>query len=130
MPHNSGGGFVLGIGLSENAGLADAMALAEDVIARSGFQREQIGCIATLSSRSDHPILRHLASRLNTAVTTFDPIALEAETPRLANPSEALFARMGCHGVAEAAALAAAGKAARLIVAKVKAGRVTMAIAA
>ncbi len=31
---------------------------------------------------------------------------LEAETPRLENPSDVVFAEVGCHGVAEAAALA------------------------
>ena len=128
MPHNSGG-FVLGMGLSENAQFADAMALAEDVIARSGLPRERIGSIATISTRRDHPVVVRLAAYLDTGILTFDAATLEAETPRLANPSETLFARIGCHGVAEAAALAAAGKAARLIVVKVSLGWVTMAIA-
>ena len=59
----------------------------------------------------------------------FTAAALEAETPRLKNPSEAVFREVGCHGVAEGAALAAAGADGTLVVAKRKSARVTCAIA-
>ena len=59
----------------------------------------------------------------------FDAAALEAETPRLANPSDLVFREVGCHGVAEAAALAAAGADGALVVAKTKSKRATCAIA-
>ena len=39
----------------------------------------------------------------------FDAATLERETPRLRNPSDVVFAEVGCHGVAEGAAMAAAG---------------------
>jgi cobalamin biosynthesis protein CbiG len=70
-----------------------------------------------------------LARQLGAGISAFSPDVLEAETPRLKNPSEMLFARIGCHGVAEAAALAAAGKQAVLIVEKMSSGGVTVAIA-
>ena len=54
---------------------------------------------------------------------------MEAETPRLANPSELVFREVGAHSVAEAAALAAAGPASALIVPKAKSLRATCAIA-
>ena len=53
---------------------------------------------------------------------------LEAETSRLKNPSEIVFAEVGCHGVAEGAALAAVGKDGTLLVPKQKSKRVTAAI--
>jgi cobalt-precorrin 5A hydrolase/precorrin-3B C17-methyltransferase len=59
----------------------------------------------------------------------FPATRLEAETPRLANPSEPVFREVGCHGVAEGAALAAAGPGGALMVPKAKAARVTCAIA-
>ncbi len=59
----------------------------------------------------------------------FDPARLEAETPRLANPSDRVFREVGCHGVAEGAALAAAGPEGELIVAKTKSARATCAVA-
>ncbi len=54
---------------------------------------------------------------------------LEAQTPRLANPSDIVFAETGCHGVAEGAALALAGPQSTLAVPKQKSKRVTVAIA-
>jgi len=54
---------------------------------------------------------------------------LEAEAPRLANPSEIVFAEVGCHGVSEGAALAVAGKDGALIVDKRKSRSTTCAIA-
>lgn len=55
---------------------------------------------------------------------------LEAEAPRLQNPSDIVFAEVGCHGVAEGAALAAAGQSGALRVPKQKSERATAAIAA
>ncbi|MEO0546972.1 MAG: precorrin-3B C(17)-methyltransferase, partial [Pseudomonadota bacterium] len=54
---------------------------------------------------------------------------LEAETPRLATPSDIVFAEVGCHGVCEGAALAAGGASADLVLAKQKSKRSTVAIA-
>ncbi len=59
----------------------------------------------------------------------FDAACLERETPRLANPSDTVFRAVGCHGVAEAAALACAGPEGMLIVAKTKSARATCAVA-
>ena len=70
-----------------------------------------------------------LAAHFGCGISTFDAAVLEAETPRLKNPSDALFARIGCHGVAEAAALAAAGKEAVLIVEKTAGRKLTLAVA-
>jgi cobalt-precorrin 5A hydrolase/precorrin-3B C17-methyltransferase len=51
------------------------------------------------------------------------------ETPRLKNPSDVVFRQVGCHGVAEAAALAAIGESAVLIMPKMKSLHATAAIA-
>ena len=70
-----------------------------------------------------------VAERLGLPVRLFDAAALERETPRLANPSDVVFQEVGCHGVAEAAALAMAGETASLIVPKRKSANATVAIA-
>jgi cobalt-precorrin 5A hydrolase/precorrin-3B C17-methyltransferase len=62
-------------------------------------------------------------------VRLFDAATLEAEAPRLANPSEKVFAEVGCHGVAEGAALALAGPEGRLLVPKRKSANATCALA-
>jgi cobalt-precorrin 5A hydrolase/precorrin-3B C17-methyltransferase len=54
---------------------------------------------------------------------------LEAEAPRLRNPSETVYREVGCHGVAEGAALAAAGAEGLLIVDKTRSKRATCAVA-
>ena len=72
-----------------------------------------------------HAVARHFSVPL----VTFPAARLEAETPRLANPSDIVFAHTGCHGVAEAAALAQAGAGGRLIVEKTKSAHATAAVA-
>jgi cobalt-precorrin 5A hydrolase/precorrin-3B C17-methyltransferase len=62
-------------------------------------------------------------------VRFFDAARLETETPRLQYPSEAVFREVGCHGVAEGAALAAAGPEGELVVPKRKSRRATCAVA-
>lgn len=69
------------------------------------------------------------AAHFSVPFRVFDAETLEAETTRLKNPSEIVFALTGCHGVAEAAALAAAGKASSLIVPKIKSANATAAVA-
>ena len=130
MPPSSGRQFVLGIGLSGNADIDEAIALAETVIGLSEFDPRHLVCVATIDQRGDNPVLIALVHHLGTSIRTFDAAALEAETPRLKNPSAVLFDRIGCHGVAEAAALAAAGGDSILIVEKVTGRHVTAAIAA
>src|SRR3546814_1114385 len=70
-----------------------------------------------------------LARWLDVPLRFFDAATLEAETPRLANPSDVVFAEVGAHGVSEAAALAAAGPDATLLVPKHKSQRATCAVA-
>jgi cobalt-precorrin 5A hydrolase/precorrin-3B C17-methyltransferase len=53
---------------------------------------------------------------------------LEAETPRLANPSDVVFAEVGTHGVAEAAALAQAGAQGEFLMTKRKTANATCAL--
>ena len=59
--------------------------------------------------KADEPAILEAAEHFGVPARFFSAAALEAETPRLKNPSEAVFREVGCHGVAEGAALAAAG---------------------
>lgn len=120
---------MLGIGVSASATPAEAIALSEKAVALSGLAAERLGFVATIASRQHDPVVVALAGHFRCGIRSFDASVLEAETPRLKNPSNALFARIGCHGVAEAAALAAAGKEAILIVEKMTGSGVTMAVA-
>ena len=121
--------LALGVGCERGAAPAELMALAEETLATHGLAREAIACVASLDVKADETAVHALAESLGVPARFFDSATLENETPRLENPSDAVFAAVGCHGVAEGAALAAGGGEARLIVPKTKSQRATCAIA-
>ena len=77
----------------------------------------------------DEAAVHALGAHLGRPVRFFNAARLEEETPRLCTPSAVVFREVGCHGVSEGAALAAAGPDAALIVPKRKSKRTTCAIA-
>lgn len=121
--------FVLGIGAARGCPTDELEGLLADVLAEADLAPGAIACIATLDLKADERAILDLAARLDLPVRLFDAATLEQETPRLANPSEVVFREVGCHGVAEAAALSMAGPDARLIVPKRKSANATVAIA-
>ncbi len=121
--------LALGVGCERGAPPEAAVALAESVLAEAGADAAAVACAVSLDLKSDEPAVHAVAERLGAPARFFPAARLEAETPRLASPSRAVFRAVGCHGVAEAAALAAAGAGGALAVAKRVAGRVTAALA-
>jgi cobalt-precorrin 5A hydrolase/precorrin-3B C17-methyltransferase len=121
--------LVAGIGCERGAEPAEAIALMRAALDAAGLAAASISCIASIDLKADEPAVLAVARELGVPARFFSAVAREAETPRLKNPSEAVFREVGCHGVAEAAALAAAGQAATLVVAKQKSAHVTCAIA-
>ncbi|MBX9458936.1 MAG: cobalamin biosynthesis protein [Rhizobium sp.] len=120
---------VIGIGVTEAALAREAVALVEKVLGGPLKDARPVA-IATIFGRAEHIAIQGVAGYLGVPVVVFDAARLEQETPRLHNPSVSLYERIGCHGVAEAAALAAAGPGAILLVGKTKVGGVTVAVAA
>jgi cobalt-precorrin 5A hydrolase/precorrin-3B C17-methyltransferase len=119
----------LGIGCERGAEPAALVALARRTLADNGLAEAAVAAVVSLDLKADEPALHGVAEAFGVAARFFAAARLEAETPRLANPSELVFREVGCHGVAEAAALAAAGAGGELVVAKTKAARATCAIA-
>ena len=122
-------GLVLGVGCERGTPPAEMIALVESSLREAGLDAADIRSIASLDTRAEEPAMLAIADRFSVPFYVFDAARLERETPRLANPSAIVFAHTGCHGVAEAAALAAAGAAGRLVVAKRKSAHATVAIA-
>ncbi|WP_152047757.1 precorrin-3B C(17)-methyltransferase [Aureimonas psammosilenae] len=120
--------LVLGLGAERGAPIEEAVALAESVIAEAGVSPSSLGLVASLDVKADEPAVHAVAAHFGVPARFFDAPTLEAETPRLANPSAIVFAEVGCHGVAEGAALAGAGPDGRLLVEKRKSARVTAAL--
>jgi cobalt-precorrin 5A hydrolase/precorrin-3B C17-methyltransferase len=121
--------LAVGVGCARGAATEALIGLVEACLAEAGLATEAVACVASIDVKMDEPAVHAVAARLRVPARFFPAAELEALTPRLASPSEAVFAAVGCHGVAEAAALAAAGPDGRLVVAKSKTADATCAIA-
>jgi len=123
------GRLALGLGCERGCDPEEALALARETLADAGFAELAVGVVCSLDLKADEAAVHHVASQLGVPARFFDAVTLEAETSRLANPSDVVFAEVGCHGVAEGAALAAVGPQGELIVEKKKSARATCAFA-
>lgn len=121
--------LTLGVGCARNCAAAELIALVEKTLAESNVAPGALKAIYTLDLKADEPAVHAVSRKLGLPVRVFDAATLEAETPRLANPSDVVFAEVGCHGVSEAAALSGAGAEATLHVAKTKTKNATCAVA-
>ena len=121
--------YTLGLGCEGGCGDQELLSLAENVLHDAGEISANLVGIFTIEQRRHEPAIIYTAERLGLPIRCFSAEQLEAQTPRLLNPSERVFALVGCHGVAEAAALAGIGPAGRLIVGKTKSAHATAALA-
>ncbi len=121
--------LTVGIGCERGASASEVTNLVRETLADAGLSDKAVACIVSLDLKSDEPAVHAAAADLGVPARFFNADALEAETPRLANPSDIVFAEVGCHGVSEGAALAAAGADGELIVEKHKSARATCAVA-
>lgn len=120
---------VLGLGCERGAPDGEVMALAVEALRAARISGAELVAVASIDSRSEEPAILAVAAHFSVPVVFFDAVRLEEETPRLRNPSAIVFARVGCHGVAEAAALAALGMGAELALGKIKSQHATAAVA-
>ncbi|MBB4289966.1 cobalt-precorrin 5A hydrolase [Rhizobium leguminosarum] len=120
---------VLGLGCERGTPPAEVLALAVEALRAAGIDGADLVAIASIDSRRHEAAILAVASHFAVPAVFFDAPRLEQETRRLKNPSEIVFARVGCHGVAESAALAAVGADAELLLGKIKSVHATAAIA-
>ncbi|GAB6052652.1 precorrin-3B C(17)-methyltransferase [Magnetospira thiophila] len=121
--------LALGVGCSRDCPPEELDALVTETLARAGWSAKSVALVASLDVKMDEPAVLALARRLEVPARFFSAAELEAETGRLLNPSEVVFAEVGCHGVAEGAALAAVGSHGTLVVEKTKTANATCALA-
>ncbi len=121
--------LALGVGCERGTDAAEVMDLCQTALRDAGLAAEAVACVVSLDLKADEAAVHALADHLGVPARFFPAEILEAETPRLANPSDVVFAEVGCHGVAEGAALASAGLGGDLVVEKKKSARATCAIA-
>ncbi|MEM7215755.1 MAG: precorrin-3B C(17)-methyltransferase [Pseudomonadota bacterium] len=120
---------VIGIGCERGTSAEEVVGLVDRVLEESKIAKGAIAGIASIDVKADEPAIQAVADYLSVSARFLDAATLEMETPRLANPSEIVFTEVGCHGVAEGAALAATGPDSELVVPKEKSNRATVAIA-
>jgi cobalt-precorrin 5A hydrolase/precorrin-3B C17-methyltransferase len=121
--------LALGLGCERGASAEEVIGLARATLAEAGLAPQSVAGVFSLELKAGEPAIHAAAAAFGVPARFFAARRLEAETPRLKNPSDLVFRETGCPGVAEAAALAAAGEAAELIVPKRKSARATCAIA-
>ncbi len=121
--------YVLGLGCERATSPDEVMALVASALEMADVVPDQVAGLASIEARRDEPAMAVVAARLAVPALFFDAETLERETPRIKNPSDVVFARVGCHGVAESAALAAIGPDAELVLPKIKSAHATVAIA-
>ncbi|MGH7036169.1 MAG: cobalt-precorrin 5A hydrolase, partial [Stellaceae bacterium] len=121
--------LALGVGCERGIAAEEMHALVTETLRRNGLAAGAVALIASLDLKSAEPAVHALAQALDVPARFFSAHELLAETPRLQTPSEAVLRAVGCYGVAEGAALAAAGPDATLLVPKPAEGRVTCAVA-
>lgn len=117
--------LAVGVGAERGAPPAALAALLDDACAEASLARASIAVVASLDLKSAEPAVHALGA----PARFFPADRLNEEEPHLTARSATVFRETGCWGVAEAAALAAAGPGGRLLVPKRKGHRVTLAVA-
>jgi len=121
--------LAVGIGSERDVTAPELEALVRDTLKAHDLSPLSVACLATIDLKEDEAAMHDLAETLGVPLRFFGAEQLAAETPRLRNPSPIVERAVGVPGVAEAAALAAAGRNAALAAPKVKSARATCAIA-
>lgn len=121
--------LALGVGCERGCPADDLIALAHTTLAEHDLAPAAIAAVVSLDLKADEAAVHALAADLGVSARFFNRQELLAQTDRLANPSTIVAREVGVPGVAEAAALAAAGPEGRLLVEKTKGARATVAIA-
>jgi cobalt-precorrin 5A hydrolase / precorrin-3B C17-methyltransferase len=121
--------LALGVGCERNCDPMELEKLVRETLEDSGLSASSVSCVVSIDLKMDEVAVHELASSLGVPARFFSTKELESLTPYLANPSDIVFAEVGCHGVSEGAALAAAGRNSKLRVEKCRSSRATCAIA-
>ncbi len=121
--------LALGVGCERDAAPVELADLVTLTLAEAGLAAASVACVASLTLKAAEPAIQALARSMAVPARFLDRESLAAETPRLATPSAVVEAEIGIPGVAEAAALAAAGPEGCLLVPKRKSRRCTVAVA-
>jgi cobalt-precorrin 5A hydrolase/precorrin-3B C17-methyltransferase len=119
----------LGLGCERGASLEELEDLADRALTEAALAWDSVAAIVSIDLKVDEQAVHDLALKMGVPARFFSAQVLEGERDRLVNPSDAVFQEVGCHGVAEGAALAAVGPKGGLRLPKIKSVRATAALA-
>jgi cobalt-precorrin 5A hydrolase len=122
--------IVAGVGCRKGVQPGDVKAVILAALERAGIDVSELRLIATIYAKSRENGIEVAASVMRVPLVLVTPADLMSVQPRVATRSERVKALVGVPSVAEAAALAAGGPAARLIAPRIVVGPVTCALAA
>jgi cobalt-precorrin 5A hydrolase len=122
--------IVAGIGCRRGTPAAAIAAVIDAALARAGLAKDVLAIIATAATKGGEPGIAATASALGVPLVLVPPTDLEAAGARTITRSERVVALMGVPSVAEASALAAGGRTARLLAPRIALGPATCALAA
>lgn len=120
--------FALGLGCARGADPDELWDLVTKSLDDAGIAKGAIASVNSIDLKGDEPAIIKVAQRLDVPFRLFTSDELEEKRDKLANPSDVVFAEVGCHGVSEAAALAASNDAAVLVIEKQKTANCTCAV--
>ena len=121
--------IVAGLGFRTGIAAEEIMDVLNGALKQAGLTLERLSLLATAASRASEAGFLDAAHRLGVEPLGVAPECLRTTSPQVRTHSERVLALFGVGSVAEAAALAAAGPAARLVVPRIAIGRATCAIA-
>ena len=121
--------IVAGIGCRKGATEQEIEAAIAAALSQAGQAQDAVGLIATSDGKASEPGIVAAAGARGVPLTRVAPSDLEAAGSRTQSSSPLVKALAGVPSVAEAAALAAGGPKAKLILPRIAVGPVTCALA-
>jgi cobalt-precorrin 5A hydrolase len=121
--------IVAGVGCRKGARAVDIEAAIMAAFARAGVATAELYLIATSAAKGGEPGIAAAASAIGVPLVLIPQGDLVAAGARVTTRSERVIALAGVPSVAETAALAAGGPAARLILPRIAVGPATCALA-
>jgi cobalt-precorrin 5A hydrolase len=120
--------IVAGVGCRKGVRAADIEAAIMAAFARAGVSASELRLIATTAAKGGEPGIALAASAIGVPLVLIQQRDLTAAGARVTTRSERVIALAGVPSIAEAAALAAGGPAARLILPRIALGPATCAL--
>jgi cobalt-precorrin 5A hydrolase len=121
--------IVAGIGCRKGVAAAAIEAAINAALTRAGLAADALAFITTSAAKGKEPGITEAAARLGLPLILVAQSDLEAAGHRVETRSERAVALTGIPSLAEAAALAAAGPAAKLLARRIAVGPATCALA-